>query len=83
MRNDVDTILLGFIQREFRGAKGIGPDVPLLKGIVDSLGVFSIVGFIESEFHVTLTDSELTAEHFNTVRALTHLVTAKLDRVAS
>jgi acyl carrier protein len=58
--------------------KNIGDTDELLNsGIVDSLGILEIVGFIEKTFGVTVADDELTSENFETLTALTNFVELK------
>ena len=84
-----DTLLVtkirDFIAHTFplaRAAK-LEPDSPLLtSGIVDSLGVLTILGFLQREFGVELLDEELTAENFGSVASLAGLVAGKRDALA-
>jgi acyl carrier protein len=52
---------------------GLGSDEPLA-GVLDSLAVLGVVGFIEPEFSVELSASDLTDENFETVAAMARLV---------
>jgi acyl carrier protein len=53
-------------------------DLPLLeRGLVDSLGIFQLVSFIESEFGVEVNDEELVPEHFGSVGKMAQLVESK------
>jgi acyl carrier protein len=54
-------------------SKGLADD-DLLAGVLDSLAVLGLVGFIEPEFSVELTASDLTDENFETVAAVVRLV---------
>jgi acyl carrier protein len=76
---DVSETLLQFVRKEFPGGKSVDLDAPLMEGVVDSLGVFTIVGFVESQFKVPLEDQELTTDNFGSVRALAKLVVSKLQ----
>ncbi len=52
-------------------------DYPLLaNGVIDSLGLFRIVEFIESEYGVEIPDDELLPENFETLGAINRLVKA-------
>lgn len=56
----------------------LGNDDPLLEnGILDSLGVLDIVGFIESEFGITAEDDELVPENFRTIQHIANYVQSK------
>jgi acyl carrier protein len=54
-------------------------DYPLLeREVVDSLGIFKIISFVESEFDVEVDDDELVADNFATIEAISTLVGSKL-----
>ena len=75
----IDTIH-GFITQTFPVTRGRRLDLadPLLtSGIVDSLGVLSIVGFLEKEFGVALDDDDLTPENFRSIADIAQLVGKK------
>ncbi|MEO3890682.1 acyl carrier protein [Nonomuraea sp. B5E05] len=52
-------------------------DHPLLDGVLDSLGIYSLVDFLESSFTVEVRDDELLPEHFGSIDAITAFVAAK------
>ena len=54
-------------------SNALGDDDPLT-GVVDSLAVLGVVGFIEPEFSVELTASDLTDENFETIGSISRLV---------
>ena len=79
--NNVDTRLRSFILEKFPLARkrGIEDDQPLLEsGILDSLGVLDLVGFLEEEFCISVTDEELLPENFQTVESITVFVEKKI-----
>ena len=43
-------------------------------GIVDSLGVLDLVGFIEEQFGIEAQDDDLVPENFDSIDALTRFV---------
>ena len=50
----------------------LGDDEHLLaNGILDSLGVLDLVGYLEQNFGITIVDEDLVPEHFETLRRLT------------
>jgi acyl carrier protein len=54
-------------------------DFPLIdSNLVDSLGIFHIVSFVEREFGVEILDEELVPEHFGTIGGIARLVESKL-----
>ena len=53
-------------------------DSLLESGIIDSLGILDVVGFLEREFAITVEDEELVPETFESVDRLTMFVSKKL-----
>ena len=54
-------------------AKGLGNDDSLV-GVLDSLAVLGLIGFIEPEFSIELSPSDVTDENFGTITAISQLV---------
>ena len=53
-------------------------DYPLLEsGVVDSLGLFQIVEFLETECGVEIADHEILPENFATLSSIAKLVEAR------
>jgi acyl carrier protein len=53
-------------------------DYPLIDGqVLDSLGIYQLVSFLESEFGVEILDQELIPENFGTIGDVARLVAAK------
>lgn len=52
-----------------------------LVGVLDSLAVLGVIGFIEPEFGVELSPSDVTDENFASIAAISELVT-RLSRPA-
>ena len=66
-----------FLVEHFPSARNqtLGDDDHLLaNGILDSLGVLDLVGYLEQEFGITVADEDLVPEHFETLRRLTSFV---------
>jgi acyl carrier protein len=69
-----------FIIRTFPLARGrrLEVDAPLLtSGIVDSLGVLTIVEFVQRHFAVELLDDDLTADNFGSIGRLASLIASR------
>jgi acyl carrier protein len=49
----------------------------LQEGIIDSLGVMELVEFVQSAFGVTVAQSEVTLEHFDSVAKLASFIRKK------
>lgn len=59
----------------WRGAE-LTDDFPLLENrVIDSLGLFRIVGFLEAEYGIVIPDAEVVPENFATVQSIAALVT--------
>ncbi len=57
---------------------GIDKNTALLeKGILDSLGILDVVGFLETEFSMIVSDDELVPENFQTLGTLAGFVLKK------
>jgi len=46
-------------------------------GVVDSLGIFQLVAFLEETFRITIGDEEITPENFGSVTAIERLVASR------
>jgi len=57
------------------------PDDALLleRGIIDSMGVVELVGFLQEEFGIDVEDSEITEDNLGSLRTIDAYVRAKLD----
>ena len=81
MTNGVRPAIAEYIETEFV-ADGSDIDLDtanlLEEEVIDSLGIFALVGFIEDRFGVTVEPEEVNLENFETVAAVTRLVESKL-----
>jgi len=70
-----------FILENLAHAKGITSftdDESLMEsGIIDSLGIFRLVSFLEEELRVHVSDEEINAETLNSVHSIEQLVLSK------
>lgn len=84
---DVPTSLRQYIKENFlstRGIASIDDEGQLLEsGIVDSMGILQLVGFLESEFAIKVDDEEIVPKNFETTRSIAAFVAAKLDGVGT
>jgi acyl carrier protein len=59
-------------------SRELADDYPLLdRGVLDSLGLFHLVSFLEDEFDIDVRDEELVPKHFGTIRDIARLVEDK------
>jgi acyl carrier protein len=49
----------------------------LTSGLVDSMGIMSLVFFIEEEFGVQIPPGDVTIEHFGTLRAIEAFIASR------
>lgn len=70
-----------YIVREFLSSKPgatLGNDEPLIEdGVIDSLGIFMLVAFIEQEFGLKLQPEDVILENFKTVNTIGSLVASR------
>lgn len=70
-----------FISRELPGgrpAAELTDDLPLIQErVIDSLGIFQLVSFVEDEFGVVIADDEVVLENFATIAALVGFIERK------
>jgi acyl carrier protein len=53
------------------------------ENIIDSLGIFETVAFLEQRFSVTIEAEEVTIDNFETLDAICRLVDSKVDHERS
>ncbi len=81
MAVEVRQTITEYIKSEFvRNDTGVDIDSANLleEEIIDSLGIFTLVSFIEDKFGVSVEPEEVNLDNFETVSAVTKLVEAKL-----
>lgn len=73
-----------YVLEEFAKAKGINQitdSESLTKnGVIDSMGIFRLVAFIEETFNVRVGDEEITHDNLESVDAIERLVLAKAKK---
>lgn len=73
-----------FVRENLAHAKGISnfTDEESLteNGIIDSLGIFRLVSFLEDTFGVRLGDEEITAENLNSIDIIEQFVVSKTSK---
>jgi acyl carrier protein len=61
-------------------AMAIGPATDIIgEGLVDSVGIFKLIAFVEERFPVTIEPKEVLLENFRTLGTLADLIVAKLN----
>jgi acyl carrier protein len=68
-------------QLETRGVADIANDASLVDaGVIDSLGIFQLISFLESTFRIQISDNEIVLTNFETIDATVDFVARKLPR---
>lgn len=77
----IEDAIRRFIIEELSSDGTDGPvtdEYPLLeRQVLDSLGMFQLVGYLESEFGIEVLDEELVPANFGTVHDIARLVQSK------
>jgi acyl carrier protein len=78
------------LRKAVRESSAHGPDVTfdddtqlLAEGIIDSIGIFSVMSEIEQELGYVLPPDEITADNFRSIGALSALVQRLADAASS
>ena len=59
-------------------AGALGPDVPLVqKGVIDSIELMQIVGFLETEFGIAVEDTDIVPGNFRSLATMAAFVERK------
>jgi acyl carrier protein len=70
-----------YILEEFAKSKGINEvsdqEVLTKNGIIDSMGIFRLVAFLEETFNVRIGDEEITNDNLESIDAIERLVISK------
>ena len=71
-------IILKYIQENLLSGKGkieLSPEDDLLgSGLLDSMGVMRLVGFVEESFNIKIPPEDIVIENFMDVKAITNYV---------
>ena len=84
--HDINLRVKQFLVKRFPQVegRGIADDEPLLEtGILDSLGVLDLVGFLEQEFVCEIDDEELLPENFESINRIADFVLRKCPNTPS
>ncbi len=73
-----------FIQRDLASAKGISTfsdsESLMESGVIDSLGIFRLVAFLEEAFRVRIGDEEITHDNLKSVDSIEQMVVSKIKK---
>lgn len=78
MNNNIDQVLIEHIKQEFmfdRENGDLTADTLLIQdGIIDSLGIFMLISFIEDQYGIKLQPEDVVLDNFESVAAIRQLV---------
>ena len=81
MDPDARSAIRAFVVDRLAPATGrteIDDDEDLIEtGVIDSLGIFQLVAYLEDHFGVAIGDEEITPENFGTIAAIERLVASR------
>lgn len=64
-----------YLEENCLGGESLADEVPLLEtGVLDSLGMLNLVGFLEDEFSLVLSGEDLQVQRFETLSSIAELV---------
>jgi acyl carrier protein len=70
-----------YVLEEFAKSKGVmqitDQEVLTKNGIIDSMGIFRLVAFLEETFNVRIGDDEITHDNLESIDAIERLVISK------
>lgn len=76
-----------FIREELAAPKGVtsfsDSESLMSNGVIDSLGVFRLVTFLEENFGVRVGDEEISADNLESVETIERLVLSKTKKAQS
>ena len=59
--------------------KDLADDDPLIEnGIIDSMGILSLLAFLEENFGILLSEGEMNPENFATLQSICNVISQKL-----
>jgi acyl carrier protein len=78
---DMESTLKEFIRENFLARKGqtgiSNEDMLLDSGLVDSVGIFELISFMERTFGIQVDDTEIVPENFESISRLAAFVRGK------
>jgi len=73
-----------FILRDLASAKGVrsfsDSESLMESGVIDSLGIFRLVAFLEETFRVRIGDEEITHDNLKSVDSIEQMVVSKIKK---
>lgn len=83
MQQDISRYITDELATDIPGFT-LEPDDDLVaQGVLDSLGILTLVAFLEEEFSIVVADDDVVPEHFFSVRSIEEFVNAKREELAA
>ena len=77
LKREVRQFLAGKLHRK---VEGVGDHDSLLEsGVIDSMAVLEIVGHIEQQYGVAVSDDDMMPENFDTIEAIAAFIASRRD----
>lgn len=80
---DIKQAIKDHIVKEFMYGNtetAVDDDLQLIQdGIIDSLGIFRVIGFLEEQFEIKVKPEDVVLENFETVASIKNLVVARAE----
>ena len=84
---DIEQTIKEYIVKEFmfdRRTMVLDNDLPLIEeGIIDSLGIFLLIAFIEDQFKIKIRPEDVVMDNFESVNAIKRLISPRLPSATS
>lgn len=84
--SNIEQVIGEHIRKEFMFDKDGAPlanDTPLIQdGIIDSLGIFMLISFIEDHYGIKVQPEDVVLDNFESIDAITALVNLRLQGTA-
>ena len=72
---DVEPVVYGYLSKRFPKVENWNAETSLLEsGIIDSLGVLELMGFLEEKFGITLEEGDFDPKHLATPGQLVQFI---------
>jgi acyl carrier protein len=78
-RDLIREFILSDLVADGNGKTILDDDSLITSGIIDSMGIISLLGFVEEKFSIEISSDELLPENFETLSTITDLVTRKMS----
>lgn len=82
MSDNITQVIRDHINEEFmidHDDMTLDDDLPLIQeGVIDSLGIFMLISFVEEQFGVKVQPDDVMLENFESVNAIEALVRARM-----